>query len=519
MYKAAAMSQLSADTIQIHIINAHNHQTFLLNQHIVSKYSRKLKKKMTMINQDQKKTTTTIDQNHHPYYSLEIDDDEFPGGSYGFELFSRFCYNNGGRRIKIKLNVSNVSLLHCCSLFLGMQNLLQHTDSFLQDMFYWSWNDIITCLKSCESFVVYADSCGLLQKLISALLAQNSDLTHLKSPLSSSNYSPETSYNSSSSESINKQQSSLNKSAAWWFDDLIVLPPKIIEKIIKRLGSYGTNNNSLILTKFLLHYLKRSKTTTTTSKSESYGGLANTAVNGVISVGKSTYSCRKLLWVLRVLGSGLGLSKECRACLEKKIGEMLDEATLDDLMVSAGHHYDQAYSGGGVYDVNLVLRLINIFVNSHHHHHQRMKKVGRLIDKYLSEISPDHNLNISKFVGVAQSLPDFARDCFDGMYTAIDIYLQSHPRLSLEERSKLCRCLNYEKLSLEACKEIAKNPKIPPKITIEALISQHSKKRNDENISLRTMQSRVAVLEQACMLHVHAPPTSTLFSTFPTSFC
>ncbi|KAK2635766.1 hypothetical protein Ddye_030558 [Dipteronia dyeriana] len=524
MYKAAAMSQLSADTIQIHM-NAHNHQTFLLYQHIVSKYSRKLKKKMMMINQDQNKTTTIdqdiINNHHHPNYPLEMDDHEFPGGSHGFELFSRFCYNNGGR-IKIKINVSNVSLLHCCSLFLGMQNLLQQTESFLQDMFYWSWNDILTCLKSCESFVVYADSCGLLQNLISALLAQNSDLVHLKSPPSSSNYSAETSSNSSSSESINKQQSSSTKSA-WWFDDLIVLPPKIIEKIIKRLGSYGTNNNSLILTKFLLHYLKRSKTTT--SKSESYGGLANTAVNGVISVGKSTFSCRKLLWALRVVGSGFGLSKECRACLEKTIGEMLDEATLDDLMVSAGHHYDQAYNGG-VYDVNLVLRLIRIFVNSsdNHHHIQRMKKVGRLIDKYLSEISPDHNLNISKFVGVAQSLPDFARDCFDGMYTAIDIYLQSHPRLSLEERSKLCRCLNYEKLSLEACKELAKNHKIPPKITIEALISQHSKGRNDENMSLGRMQSRVVALEEACRdikghQMLHAPPTTTLVSTFPTTFC
>lgn len=53
--------------------------------------------------------------------------------------------------------------------------------------------------------------------------------------------------------------------------------------------------------------------------------------------------------------------------------------------------------------------------------------------------------------------------------------LQSHPALSSEERSKLCRCLNYEKLSLEACKELAKNPKIPPRIAIEALIKQKSK--------------------------------------------
>lgn len=52
--------------------------------------------------------------------------------------------------------------------------------------------------------------------------------------------------------------------------------------------------------------------------------------------------------------------------------------------------------------------------------------------------------------------------------------MQSHPVLSLEERSRLCRCLNYEKLSLEACKDLAKNPRISPRIAIKALASQCS---------------------------------------------
>lgn len=50
--------------------------------------------------------------------------------------------------------------------------------------------------------------------------------------------------------------------------------------------------------------------------------------------------------------------------------------------------------------------------------------------------------------------------------------MQSHPCLSLEERSRLCRCLNYNKLSLEACKELAKNPRIPPRVAVEALAAQ-----------------------------------------------
>jgi hypothetical protein len=78
----------------------------------------------------------------------------------------------------------------------------------------------------------------------------------------------------------------------------------------------------------------------------------------------------------------------------------------------------------GVFDVNLVIRLMRIFVNSDFLSSQKLKKVGRLIDKYLCEISPDQNLETSKLLGVAESLPDSARDCFDGVYRAIDIYLE-----------------------------------------------------------------------------------------------
>ncbi|KAJ4949748.1 hypothetical protein NE237_014255 [Protea cynaroides] len=125
------------------------------------------------------------------------------------------------------------------------------------------------------------------------------------------------------------------------------------------MGAYGTENNSLILTKFLMHYLKAAVQIKGGIGSISdYGGLANTAVHGV--------------------------------------------QPLDDLLIS-GH-------GGGVYDVNLVLRLVRVFVGDDRMTVQRMKKVGRLIDKYMREISHDQNLKISKFLAIAESLPDSARD-------------------------------------------------------------------------------------------------------------
>ena len=56
---------------------------------------------------------------------------------------------------------------------------------------------------------------------------------------------------------------------------------------------------------------------------------------------------------------------------------------------------------GGVYDVNPVLRLIRVFVSDDSVSAQKMKKVERLIDKYLGEVSPDQNVQVSKFLRVA----------------------------------------------------------------------------------------------------------------------
>ncbi|CAL8098182.1 unnamed protein product [Prunus armeniaca] len=417
------MSQLS--DFQIHI---NGQQTFFVNEEILSTYSGRLKK---IIKQERRRTQIKNS-------GIEIDD--FPGGPDGFELISRFCYNNG----RITTTVSNVSLLHCCAVYLGMTeklstcNLLLQTQVFLDGLFEWSWKDILVCLKSCGSFCNYADSSGLLDKLICALLAkiaQNSDISSLIAASSSTSSSPETASGFRPSSSYKNTPESIKPSSssrAWWFDDVAILPPKIIEKLFQSLGAYGTDNNSLILTRFLLHYLKVSaqrkanynhtSSAAVNSKCE-FGGLVDTAVHGVISVGRKTFSCRALFWVLRIV-SGFGLSKEYRLGLERLIGGMLDEATLDDLLVS-GHDR-------GVYDVNLVIRLIRVFVKSDGVSVQKLKIAGRLIDKYLGEISPDQNLKISKFLGVAESLPDSARDCFDGAYRAIDIYLEvSMPYLSL----------------------------------------------------------------------------------------
>ncbi|KAK9052633.1 hypothetical protein SSX86_029263 [Deinandra increscens subsp. villosa] len=437
--------------LQLHINGQH---TFYIHEKTVSRFSGKLRK---LIKKEKKRTQIRNT-------GIEIND--FPGGSDGFELVSRFCYNNG----ELDITVSNVSLLHCCAVFLSMNDtLLPKTTHLFNRMSEWSFVDVRDCLRSCTPFVSYADSFGIVEKLISNLIikiTQNSDSAALF-PSPSSSSSPDSSHLKHSGSLLRRHSSCSSSKGLWWYDDMTILPPFIIERFVKALGAYGNENNSLTLTRFLLHYLKTSSQSKIQAFSKcEYSGLADTAVHGVILMGKTAFSCRGVFWVLRIVSS-FGLSRECRGGLERLIGGMLEQAKVDDLLVSNN-------GSSGVYDVNLVLRLIRESNKVEGVCLERMKKVGGLLDKYLGEIAPDQSLKISKFLGVAESLPDCARDCFDGVYKAIDIYLESHPCLSLEERSRLCRCLNYEKLSLEACKDLAKNPRIPPRIAVQALVSQHS---------------------------------------------
>nr|ACG30585.1 photoreceptor-interacting protein-like [Zea mays] len=456
--------------LEVHI---NGHHTLHLHQSVMCAFSGRLR---TLVKQEKKKKGG----GRKEAVSINLAGG-FPGGADGFELVARFCYNDG----RVLLCPSNLPLLHCAAVSLEMTeevcacNLLAQAEAFVNGLYYWTWGDVLAAVRSCEPFAAAADASGLLDRLISALFSKITGATPgppgtPNRSSSSCSSSPDTAGLRRSSSSANKTPESMRPCAGreWWFDDMTSLSPPTVEKVMRVLGCYGVENKNLILTRFLLHYLRAATRRPPALEREgaALAGLADTAVHGVALVGGTAFSCRGLFWVLRIV-SAVGLSRECRHKLERLMGLMLDQATLDDLLVSGD-------DGGGVYDVNLVMRLVRVFVASQEEADapsERMRKVGRLVDKYLGEISPDQGLKVSKFLAVAESLPDSARDCYDGVYRALDIYLESHPALSLEERTTLCRCLNYEKLTLEACKDLAKNRRIPPGVAVQALASQQCK--------------------------------------------
>ncbi|VAH56761.1 unnamed protein product [Triticum turgidum subsp. durum] len=438
--------------LKVHVDGRH---TLLLHQSVMCAFSGRLRAMAT-------RETKAKSGGGAEAASMCVDLAGFPGGGEGFDLVAQFCYSNG--RLP-PLRPSDLPLVHCAAAFLEMTeevragNLLAQAEAFVDvGLCYWSWADTPESVKrSCLG----------------------------------------------------------GGGREWWFDDVASLSPPTVEQAMQLLGCYGVDNKNLTLTRFLLHYLPRAAALRKVDDSGSLVGLADTAVHGVAHSGSgAAFSCRGLFWVLRIV-SAVGLSKECRRKMEALVGQMLDQATLDDLLVSG--------DGSGVYDVGLVTRLVRVFVSSVGEEEagcssEKMRKVGRLMDKYLAEISPDHGLRVSRFLAVAESLPDSARDCYDGVYRAVDIYLESHAELTVEECATLCRCLNYKKLTLEACKDLTRNRRIPTGVSVQALSLQlqpnalrllssssisrwvvaDGEKKEALRLSLRRMQGRLTELQMTC---------------------
>ena len=134
--------------------------------------------------------------------------------------------------------------------------------------------------------------------------------------------------------------------------------------------------------------------------------------------------------------------------------------------------------------------------------------ISKLLDNYLAEIARDPNLSIAKFQVLAELQPNNSRSCDDGLYRAIDTYLkvifsflshvsscmflglargilkqyseilisrfslQTHPAMTDHDRRRLCKIMNCDKLSLDACMHAAQNDRLPLRTVVQVRFFQ-----------------------------------------------
>ncbi|KAK7843796.1 btb/poz domain-containing protein [Quercus suber] len=195
-------------------------------------------------------------------------------------------------------------------------------------------------------------------------------------------------------------------------------------------------------------------------------------------------------------------STSCRSDLERRIGLQLDQAILEDILIPANSHGNNHST---IYDADSIVRIFSIFLNldeddDEDNNHLRdesemvydfdspgspkqssILKVSKLLDNYLAEVALDPNLTPTKFIALAELLPDHARVVSDGLYRAVDIFLKVHPNMKDPERYRLCKTIDCQKLSQEACSHAAQNERLPVQMAVQVLYFEQIRLRNAMN--------------------------------------
>ncbi|CAN1813717.1 BTB/POZ domain-containing protein DOT3 [Linum perenne] len=341
-------------------------------------------------------------------------------------------------------------------------NLITKTEAFLTFVILSSWKDTITVLKTCEALSPWAENLQIVRRCC---------------------------------DSITWKASRENFSAggddagdAWWLDDVATLHISHFTRIVTAVRAKGTKPE--LVGKCIMQYA--SKWLTGMGKDDEYvehKEEQTTIIENLISLlppQQEAVPCRFLLQMLN-MATVYSASQALITQLEKRVGIILDKATVNDLLIPNYQTADRVFcrspDQSTMHDIDVVQRILEYFLMHEQDQQQPQSipgksSVSKLLDNYLAEIAKDPNVSVTKFQVLAESLPENARACHDGLYRAIDIYLkQTHPSLLEHDRKRVCRLMNCEKLSLDACIHAAQNDRLPVRTVIQVLFSEQVKLR------------------------------------------
>ncbi|XP_010519572.1 PREDICTED: BTB/POZ domain-containing protein DOT3 isoform X2 [Tarenaya hassleriana] len=413
-------------------------------------------------------------------YNLKLEN--FPGGAETFESILRFCYG-----LPLDLNPHNTAQLRCASEFLDMTeeyedgNLISKTDAFITFVILASWKDTLAVLKSCENLCPWAENLQIVRRCCDLLAWKASkddvqeDIDNDERRLYNDIATLRIDHFTRVITTIKARQAkpeTIGKIIMKYADNWL----PVIDEDLEGLRGYGFGKNEL-----QFGVLKERMEEGGHGCKEQKAIIENLV--SILPPQSEAVPCQFLLKMLKraiVYSASQALISD----LEKRVGMTLEEASVNDLLIPNFRKEDQEKEISSpeiytIHNVDVVQRIFEYFLMHEQQQQQITGKpnITKLLDNYLAEIAKDPNLPITKFHVLAEALPGNARNCHDGLYRAIDTYLKTHPSLSEHDRRRLCKTMNCEKLSLDACMHAAQNDRLPLRTVVQVLFSEQVKMR------------------------------------------
>ncbi|KAK5811317.1 hypothetical protein F383_08186 [Gossypium arboreum] len=427
-----------------------------------------------------------------------------PGGPEAFELAAKFCYG-----INVEITLSNVAMLRCISHYLEMaeefaeNNLEARTEAYLKDMVLPNISSTIAVLHRCESLLPISEEINLVNRLINAI-ANNACKEQLTSGLLKLDHN----FPSKAIPNMEPETPS-----DWWGKSLAVLNIDFFQRVLLAIKSKGLRQD--MICKILINYTHNSLQSLIVRDHHLVKGSLlelelqkkqRVIVEAIVSLlpTQSRKSSVPMAFLSSLLKTAISssVSTSCRSDLERRTGLQLDQAILEDILIPANSHGNNHTA---MYDTESILRIFSIFLNLDDDDDDEdnplrdesemaydfdspgspkqssILKVSKLLDSYLAEVALDTNLSPSKFIALAELLPDHARIVSDGLYRAVDIFLKVHPNIKDSERYRLCKTIDCQKLSQEACSHAAQNERLPVQMAVQVLYFEQIRLRNAMN--------------------------------------
>ncbi|RAL40736.1 hypothetical protein DM860_008434 [Cuscuta australis] len=380
---------------------------------------------------------------------IEIPD--IPGGAEAFGLAAKFCYG-----IWFEINTTNIAMLRCAAEYLEMTedyaigNLVGMTEAYLREVALNSLAGAVSVLHSSESLLPMAEKVKLVSRCVDRIA-----------------------YIASS------------KDGQFCTEDMTDLRIDFFQRVLVAMMARGVKQCAL--GQILMLYAQKALqglemfghgTKKTEAREEHEKRVVLETIVSLLPKERNSLSVSFLSMLLRA-AIFLETTVACRLDLEKRLGFHLGQAVVDDLLIPS-----YCLSGTTLFDVETVQRVMMNFLEYQlegsrlcFHPNEEyvapspsdMERVGRLMENYLAEIASDRNLSVSKFINLAELIPEQSRTTEDGMYRAIDIYLKAHPALTDMERKKVCGVMDCQKLSPEACAHAAQNDRLPAQTVVQVL--------------------------------------------------
>ncbi|KAH0918327.1 hypothetical protein HID58_025987 [Brassica napus] len=373
----------------------------------------------------QKLIAATVDEQSD---AAEINIPDIPGGPPAFEICAKFCYG-----MTVTLNAYNVVAARCAAEYLEMYesiesgNLVYKIEFFLNSSVFRSWKDSIIVLQTTRTLRPWSED---VKKI---------DVRCLESIASKAAVEParvDWSY------TYNRRKVSNDNGVArdWWVEDLAELSIDLYKRVVSTIRRKGGVSPEVIGEALEVYAAKRLQIDDDDDVDEQRC-LLETLVS-LLPCEKQSVSCG---FLVKLLKSSVSL-EDVRRKLSRRIGEKLEEASVDDLLIRASSEGCET-----VYDIDIVETLIDEFIITQTHKRDELDCsvsdssktiVAKLIDGYLAEISRiEPNFSTSKFIAIAEK----------------------------SEKKSICRLMDCRKLSPEACAHAVKNERLPLRVVVQIL--------------------------------------------------